>query len=287
MKLASVSYKPQLDVLENRCQPGSMLSASLCNPLLLGSLVNLDIQDQPQATLPALVSEQPVADASPGSVLAPPDQTVASEILASALQAIQGAHVAQFPVLELQALNTVQSQELANVNLGKAGALMSAGKSGIGIQGGGCEFAGNVVVNGDFETGSLDPWSTSDGYTGVAGPGAPLGDHGAGDLTPTFHLVLGNVGSPGSVNQTLSTVPGQDYNIIFSARVDSGGPQSFAVLWNGAVVDDISFYLPSDTWTREVVSSPVTGTGSDFLELSAQHDPAWWHADDVCVTPVT
>jgi hypothetical protein len=289
MRRASVSYLPELVTLENRWQPGTLLMTSIESSLIAGGIAPLDIQD-PDAITSGVISQSAVNQAET-AVLAPPApaQPASHGDLATSLQDPVVLQLPQIDPAQASAIHALQllpgqhgAKSVAGINVGH----------GPGTQGSACENPGNVVVNGDFEAGPpdyLSPWSTMDSATGVAGPGAPLGDHGPGDLTPTYHLVLGNPGSAGSVNQTVATDVGQVYNVIFSMKLDpiDSRPVVFQIRWNGAVVADLSSTAPSDSYNRYGAdgSITVTGSGSDFLEISARQDPNFWHVDDFCVTP--
>jgi hypothetical protein len=89
-------------------------------------------------------------------------------------------------------------------------------------------IASNLVANCGFETGDFTDWSTSNlNASGVESFGFDEGPNSG-----SFFAALGNVGSDGTISQTLSTVIGQPYTISFYFASDGGTPNDFsALLW--------------------------------------------------------
>src|SRR6266478_615331 len=87
-----------------------------------------------------------------------------------------------------------------------------------------------LVTNGSFETGDFTGWTLTGntGFTGVECPGAPFAGPGDGNCD----AFLGPVGSNGTLSQTLTTIPGQFYNIRFDFQPDGGQPSFFSAVWD-------------------------------------------------------
>jgi hypothetical protein len=131
------------------------------------------------------------------------------------------------------------------------------------------------VVNGGFETGDFSGWTQSGnlGNTLVTSTMAHSG---------TFSAQLGPVANGGFLTQTLTTVPGQSYNISFWLAVDSGTPNDFS-----ASLDSVSILslVDSPAFQYTLFSANITATStSSVLQFGFRHDPAYWYLDDVCVS---
>jgi hypothetical protein len=97
------------------------------------------------------------------------------------------------------------------------------------------QTSANLIVNGDFETGTFAGWTTTP---------APVGsDFGVGAVPPA-HDTLGAIFSANgpdfdSISQTFVTTPGAFYDLSFFYRVDepaSPPNNGLRVLFNGVVV---------------------------------------------------
>jgi hypothetical protein len=104
--------------------------------------------------------------------------------------------------------------------------------------------AGNIVVNGDFETGSLSPWTTAvtNTFTGltanpsdasVAITSSPSFVHSGkfAALTSTSSLLMDRFTT--SYSQLLITTPGQAYTVDFWAEYGLSSSDKIDVKWDG------------------------------------------------------
>ena len=90
-------------------------------------------------------------------------------------------------------------------------------------------LAGNLVINGDFTAvGTIFPWSFVAPYSGASGVGG-------GDPPPEGNSFVFAAQSPVSdtIEQSLSTTPGQSYTIDFLLAHPSSGTYSFSGDFNG------------------------------------------------------
>ena len=139
--------------------------------------------------------------------------------------------------------------------------------------------AGNLVTNCGFETGSFSGWTTSNLNATLA---ATAGFDNLNPNSGTCFAALGNVGSDGTISQTLATVIGQSYNISFYFASDGATPNDFAasfgsdLLYSNANVPAFGYQLFSFTDT-------ATST-STVLSFAERNDPAYQALDDISVT---
>jgi hypothetical protein len=147
-------------------------------------------------------------------------------------------------------------------------------------------FPGNLVANGDFETGSYSPqWTLVPGgpFDQVCKSGDPIGAATCIAHGGQYAMSFGLAGGQDSLSQSIPTVPGQTYRIRFFLANDNPADQNtttFAVLWGGTTV----FSLPSPQPTfayRQIVVDAIATTSSTQLTFVAQHDPSQWFLDDV------
>lgn len=144
---------------------------------------------------------------------------------------------------------------------------------------------GQLVLNGGFEMGDFTGWTQSgitdyNSVTNALCAYVHFGNCGA---------LLGATPSPGSLAQSVPTVPGQTYALSFWLRNPTGGslhkstPNMFQASWNGVPVF-AQTNITSDGWNQYQFNVTATSTATPLV-FSFEDDPAFLALDDVSVFP--
>ena len=141
--------------------------------------------------------------------------------------------------------------------------------------------AGELVVNGGFETSNFSGWTQS-GNVGLIGSSPQLfitlAAH-TGDNAAAF----GSIGSDGTISQNLTTVAGQTYTFDFWLANMSGGPNDFTAKIGG-ITELHLVNAAAQPYTHYTYTFTATSTSTP-IEFDFMQQPSEWHLDDVSVAP--
>jgi len=137
---------------------------------------------------------------------------------------------------------------------------------------------GNLVQNGDFETGNFTGWNWT-GNTGATSVNTGIYAHSG-----TYGAQLGPVGSDGYLSQNLSTVIGDVYNVSFWHFGFNQPANDFYASFGGTLlysyVNDITQPTAYTLYTFAVTATST----SSLLQFEYRNDPSYQGLDDISVT---
>jgi hypothetical protein len=143
--------------------------------------------------------------------------------------------------------------------------------------------AGNLIVNGGFETGDFTGW-TLGGNTAGTFVGPPF--DGVGHAFSGEHAaVLGAIGSVGTLSQTFATVPGTLYELTLWGSNGGAPPNQVTISLDGitafAAKDD-----PVHDYVLHVFDFTATSTTNTLLFEYEHSTSGAFVIDDVSVSAV-
>jgi MYXO-CTERM domain-containing protein len=153
--------------------------------------------------------------------------------------------------------------------------------------------AANIVINGNFATGTFSNWTEHTCSTGclVQGfavgtlpddPGFPTDTTEAAE-TACVNAPCNNPTTGDWISQVLVTIPSDMYTLTFA--YDPGAPGTTTEIqayWNGVVVDTIT-NATANTWHTYTVTGLSAPTSSTTLEFTGRQDPATLFLTDIAV----
>ena len=135
--------------------------------------------------------------------------------------------------------------------------------------------ASNLVYNGGFESGDFTGWILSGNpIPGVVDTSSPH--------SGTYAANLFAAGSPGYMEQILSTNPGTTYQLSYFLESDGGVPNLFSAQIAGTTLFNATD-IPSQPYTEYSFSFLATGASTD-LKFGFRDDPGSLHLDDISAT---
>ena len=138
------------------------------------------------------------------------------------------------------------------------------------------------MTNGSFETGNFSGW-TLGGNFGVVSAGPQTSVDGNAE-SGQFAANIGAMGSDATLSQAIQTTAGQHYTLTFWLANAGGGPNDFAVKWNGTTLLSLA-NAPAQGYTQYTFD--VVGTaGTSQLLISGRQDPSHWNLDAISVVSV-
>jgi hypothetical protein len=158
---------------------------------------------------------------------------------------------------------------------------------GLGLLVGGQVRAGNLIVNGGFETGDFSGWNANVEASFVV---LPSGQNGIPSHSGNYYVNFGTyTDAPGILSQTVSDMSGSNYTLAMWLLGD-GGVNEFKVQWDGTTIYDMSIpdtlHTPTPYYIQ--LSFTVQGTGSDTVTLYGGDNgdnPGAITLDDVSLVP--
>jgi hypothetical protein len=140
--------------------------------------------------------------------------------------------------------------------------------------------AGNLVVNGSFETGDFTGW-TQFGNTSFIGVTGNFG--GVAPADGDFQAYFGPPGSIGGIFQTLATTVGATYDISFDLYNFGGTPSEYMVQFGSTTLVDV-VNSPAFGYTTFEYTAVATSADTGFTAFGFQQNLAYFLLDDVVVT---
>lgn len=145
-------------------------------------------------------------------------------------------------------------------------------------------FAGNLVLNGGFETGDLSHWSII-GNPQYAGADVTTISPHSGMYDAELYTFPSSPQQFVGLQQVLNR-PTTPLTLTFWLKNDpgantSGVPSEFDVLWNDSVVFHLLESQTDTNYHMYTVNLPLEQVEGGILQFNAIQNPSEWHLDDI------
>jgi len=134
-----------------------------------------------------------------------------------------------------------------------------------------CAPKGNLLVNGSFETGNFNSWTTGGNFQFTEVVTGPFSVY-SGAEDPIYYAVLGPVGTDGWISQSFTDTAGAPYRICFVMNSVGDDPSDFTAFWDGTEIFAQTDPNTNGVWTK--YEFDLTGTGYDSLTFYFRSEAA-------------
>jgi hypothetical protein len=167
--------------------------------------------------------------------------------------------------------------------------LASIAVAALGILASGPSAAASIIVNGGFETGDLTGWTQSGfiGGTGVCLAGSNFMGATCSVASGQYAFADGPT-TLGSLLQTVSTTPGQLYQLSFFLRNDNLGQapaNQLTAYWDGTPVYSVT-NAADQGFQLVLVEGLSSASSSVVVQFSAFNQPGGFFLDDISADPI-
>jgi hypothetical protein len=143
--------------------------------------------------------------------------------------------------------------------------------------------AGNLLVNGGFDTGDFTGWTMGDPGDTYVGLSTSPGYPGFAPENGLYLAYFGTSGHQTTLSQTFTDLAGSLYKVTFyleGGALQNGEINNFSASIDSTLLTNIS---QLNSLSYKEYTFTFMGTGSDTLEFSSENDNNYFGLDDVSV----